>query len=80
MTNVGIRELKNNLSEVLKAAKKNPIVITNHGKVDSVILSFEKYKALTNKNQTGLDLFTQLDWGDFELESHPKVTQREIDL
>ncbi len=80
MTNIGIRELKNNLSEILKAAKENPIIITNHGKLDSVILSFEKYKALTNMNKTGLDLFAQLDWGDVELEPHPKFAQRDIDL
>jgi len=80
MHSIGIRELKNKLSEILKSTKKNPVIVTNHGKPDSVIISFEKYKALTSKNKTGLDIFAQIDWSDVELEPHPKVIQRDIEL
>ncbi|CAN5877394.1 hypothetical protein BH24DEI2_BH24DEI2_01630 [soil metagenome] len=77
MKRIGIREAKNTFSDVLAQAKKAPIVVTNHGKPDSVVMSFEQYRQLAER-KTGLDLFDGIDWSDGELEVHPTFEQRTV--
>ncbi len=79
MKRIGIREAKDNLSNVLIQAKEAPITITNHGKPDAVVMSYEYYQQLA-KHKTGLDLFEGIDWSDVDLEPHPAFEQPEVDL
>ena len=77
MKRVGIREAKNTLSDLLVQAKKAPVLVTNHGKPDSVVMSFDHYRQLAER-KTGLDLFDGLDWSDVELEDHPTFEPRTV--
>ena len=77
MKHIGIREAKNTFSDVLTQAKKAPVIVTNHGKPDSVVMSFEHYQQLAER-RTGLDLFDGIDWSDIELEPHPTFEQRDV--
>ena len=79
MKHIGIRDAKNNFSDVLVQAKEAPITITNHGKPDSVVMSYKHYRQLA-EHKTGLDLFEGIDWSSVDLEPHPRFEQREVEL
>lgn len=79
MKKIGIREAKNTFSDVLAQAKKAPVMVTNHGKPDSVVMSYEQYRQLAER-QSGLDLFGGIDWSDVELEAHPTFEQRTVNF
>ncbi len=79
MKSMGIREVKNKLSEVLSKAKEAPITITNHGKPDAVLMSYAMYQKLVPQ-ETGLDVFESFDWSDVDLELQPAFKARELNL
>ena len=79
MKSMGIREVKNKLSEVLNKAKEAPITITNHGKPDAVLMSYAMYQKLVPQ-ETGLDVFESFDWSDVELEVQPNFKARELNV
>jgi len=43
---VSIAEAKSGLSELLKRAQKEPVIVTRRGEPDAVILPFEEYERL----------------------------------
>ena len=80
MKNIGIKEAKAKFSQTLEAAEDSPILITHHGKPRSVVMSFEHYKCLAEKPKNLAAVFAKYDWGDVELEPHPKVQARDLNL
>ena len=64
MKQTGICKAKDTFLEVLARAKEAPIIITNHGKPDSVVVSYEHYLVATAKKH-GLSVVTR-DTGHFE--------------
>jgi len=79
MESMGIREVKNKLSEALSKAKEAPITITNHGKPDAVLMSYAMYQKFVPQ-ETGLDVFETFDWSDIELEVQPNFKARELNV
>lgn len=79
MKHIGVREAKNTFSDVLVQAKKEPVVVTHHGKPDSVVMSYEQYQRLVEA-KNGLELCDGINWSDVELEAHPSFEAREPSL
>jgi len=57
---VPLNQIKDNLSEYLREAEKEQIIITRHGKPAGVLIGFE----------------TEDDWFDFRLEHDPRFLAR----
>jgi len=57
---VPLHQIKDNLSEYLREAEKEQIVITRHGKPAGVLIGFE----------------TEDDWFDYKLEHDPRFLAR----
>ena len=60
MKEVPLSEMKDDLSRFLRAAEKQEIVITRHGKPAGVLIGFE----------------SEDDWFDYKLENDPRFLQR----
>lgn len=60
MKEVPLSEVKDDLSRFLRAAEKQDIVITRHGKPAGVLIGFE----------------TEDDWFDYRLENDPRFRRR----
>ena len=60
MKHVGLAEVKDRLSEYLRQAGKERIVITKHGKPAGVLIGFE----------------TEDDWFEYRLENDPQFLKR----
>ena len=46
MKTVNATEMKNRLGEVLSQARREPVVVTTHGRPTHVVVSYEDYQAL----------------------------------
>jgi len=60
MKEVPLSEIKDDLSRFLRAAEKQEIVITRHGKPAGVLIGFE----------------SEDDWFDYKLENDPRFLER----
>lgn len=60
MRQVGLAEVKDDLSRFLRLAASEEIVITRHGKPAGVLIGFENEE----------------DWWDYRLEHHPEFLRR----
>lgn len=60
MKEVSLSEVKDDLSRYLRAAEKQDIVITRHGKPAGVLIGFE----------------SEDDWFEYRLENDPRFRQR----
>jgi prevent-host-death family protein len=60
MRQVGLAEVKDDLSRFLRLAESEEIVITRHGKPAGVLIGFESDE----------------DWFDYRLEHHPEFLRR----
>lgn len=60
MKKVALSELKDDLSKYLRAAEKEQVVITRHGKPAGVLVGFA----------------SEDDWFDYRLENDPRFLQR----
>ena len=60
MKQIGVAEVKDNLSKYLHEAEKEQIIITRHGKPVGVLIGFE----------------TEDDWFEFKLENDPRFLKR----
>ena len=60
MKQIGLAEVKDNLSKYLHEAEKEQIIITRHGKPAGVLIGFE----------------TEDDWFEYKLENDPRFLKR----
>ncbi len=60
MKKVALSEIKDDLSKYLRAAEKQEIVITRHGKPAGILIGFE----------------SEEDWLDYRLEHDPRFLRR----
>lgn len=52
ITTVSSREFQQNANRAQKAAEKGPVVITNRGRPAHVLLSYDAYRAMSEKKRT----------------------------
>jgi len=55
-TTVSSREFNQHTNEAKKASKKGPVFITDRGRPEHVLLSYEEYRRLTGADQKIADL------------------------
>jgi prevent-host-death family protein len=60
MKKVSLSEIKDHLSEYLRVAEKEQVVILRHGKPAGILVGFK----------------SEDDWFDFQLENNPKFLER----
>lgn len=75
-----LQEAKAMLSEVIKAAGREPQIITVRGKETAVILSFEDYKSLTTPKQSIFEFFQNSPLYGIELEIPPRLVEKDRDI
>ena len=77
-----LQEAKAMFSEVIKAARTEPQIITVRGEETAVILSIEAYKKLTGSGQTLCQFIQNSPLRDLELELPRRAPEkmRSIDL
>ena len=69
------REFNQRTNQAQKAAHTAPVLITNRGRPDLVLMSHEQYRRLTGRPQSMLDALAALpDAADIELEIPPRST------
>lgn len=55
------REFNQRTNEAQKAAQKSPLLITNRGKPDLVVMSYQEYEKILGKSRTLLEVFSDLE-------------------
>ena len=77
-----LQEAKAMFSEVIKSAFVKPQIITVHGKKTAVILSYDKYKKLTNPKPSLYEFFQTSPLFNTELELPKRLPEktREVHL
>lgn len=55
------REFNQRTNEVQKAAKESPVLITNRGEPDLVVMSYQEYEKMVGKSKTLLEVFSDYD-------------------
>ena len=72
------REFNQRTHEAQKAAREAPLLITQRGKPDLVIMSYQEYEKVTAQSRTLLEVFSEGDAGllaaaaDIELDIPPR--------
>ena len=76
------REANQDFSRAKRAAKVEPVLITERGTPAAVLLSYDEYRRLTGKRTNILDLLAMPGQEDVEFELPPRIKDepREIDL
>lgn len=68
-TTLSSRDLNADLGRAKRAAKKGPVIITDHGKPAHVLLSFEQYQKITGQQESLLEALSKPEGiGDIEIE------------
>lgn len=75
-----LQEAKAMFSEVVKAAQKEPQIITVHGKETAVILSYEKYEESETPEQTLFEFFQNSPFYGIELDIPPRLVEPDRDI
>ncbi len=68
MSVLSAREFNQNVSAAKRAARSEPVVITDHGDPEFVLLSFDEYRLLKEGNSTLADCISMPDDIDVEFE------------
>lgn len=82
ISTVTSREFNQNISKAQRQAHQAPVIITNRGKPDLVLLSYEEYQRMTGKKQTLLEAIGNHDAAfiDFEPMREPAIVARPVDF
>jgi prevent-host-death family protein len=62
------REFNQNRSRAKSAAKNGPVIITDRGRPDQVLLDYKEYRELTNKGKSIADLLSMPEGADLDFE------------
>ncbi len=68
ITTMSSREFNQDTGKAKKAAKKGPVIITDRGKPEHVLLSIEEYKRLTGAEMSLAEALAQDSDDDIEFE------------
>jgi prevent-host-death family protein len=69
MKTISSREFNQDVSAAKRAARSEPVFITDRGKPSHVLLSFEAFRRLTGQTETIVDLLAMPDGPDAEVEA-----------
>ena len=69
VTTMTSREFNQSVGEAKRAAQNGPVIVTDRGRPDHVLLTYEAYVALMGGERTLADVFARLpDPGDVDVE------------
>jgi len=76
------REANQDFSRAKRAARKGPVIITERGKPEQVLMSYDEYRRLVGREPSILDLLAMpgMENVDFELPERAQDLPREPDL
>jgi prevent-host-death family protein len=82
ITTLTSREFNQDRARVKRAAKMGPVIVTERGKPNLVVLNFEEYQKRLPKRPSLGDLLSCPEIADIELDIPPRTiqTHREIDF
>jgi prevent-host-death family protein len=69
MKTIGSREFNQDVSQAKRAARIEPVFITDRGKPSHVLMSFETFRRLTGQTETIVDLLALADGAEIDLEA-----------
>jgi PHD/YefM family antitoxin component YafN of YafNO toxin-antitoxin module len=69
MKTISSRDFNQDVSAAKRAARLEPVFITDRGKASHVLLSFEAYRRLTGQTETIVDLLAMPEGPDAEIEA-----------
>jgi prevent-host-death family protein len=69
MKTISSRELNQDVSAAKRAARTEPVFITDRGKPSHVLLSFEAFQRITGKTETIVDLLALPEGTDPDVEA-----------
>lgn len=76
------REFNQNIGKAQRQAHQEPVIITNRGKPDLVLLSYDEYQRMVGKKQTLLEAIGNHDAAfiDFEPKREPAIGFRDVEF
>jgi len=69
MSTITSREFNQDVSQAKRAARLEPVFITDRGKPSHVLMSFEAFMRLTGQAETIVDLLALPDGADIDVEA-----------
>ncbi len=69
MKTISSREFNQDVSAAKRAARSEPVFITDRGKPSHVLLSFEAFQRMSGKAETIVDLLAMPDGADADVEA-----------
>ncbi|HWY72498.1 MAG TPA: type II toxin-antitoxin system Phd/YefM family antitoxin [Burkholderiaceae bacterium] len=69
VTTLTSREFNQDTNKAKKAARRGPVLITNRGRPEHVLMTFENYEKLTGGSATIVDLLAMPGAEDIEFEA-----------
>ncbi len=75
ITTITSRELNQDITRAKKAANTGPVLITNRGNPEHVLLNIEEYRHLTGSHRNLVDALSMPDLADIEFD--PPIIQIE---
>lgn len=69
MKTISSREFNQDVSAAKRAARSEPVFITDRGKPSHVLLSFEAFQRMSGRNETIVDLLAMPEGADPEVEA-----------
>ena len=80
-TTMTSREFNQDSGKAKKAAKAGPVIITDRGRPEHVVLSYDDFRKLSLKNKTIVELLAMPGIADLDFE-FPRIVDKpgEIDL
>jgi prevent-host-death family protein len=69
VTTLTSREFNQDTNKAKKAARRGPVLITNRGRPEHVLMTFEDYEKLTGGSATIVDLLAMPGAEDIEFEA-----------
>jgi prevent-host-death family protein len=70
ITTIPSRQFNQGIGKAKKAAKNNPVVITDRGRPSYVFLSIELYQKITGTEESILDLLAMPDVAEVDFQPH----------
>lgn len=80
-TTMTSREFNQDLGKAKKAAKNGPLIVTDRGKPEHVLLSYEEFKRMSVKGKSLAEVLAMPEGADLDIEfPRSRELSRPIDL
>ena len=74
MTTISSRDFNQDVGKAKRAARLEPVFITDRGRPSHVLMSFEAFRRMSGQTETIIDLLAMTEGGEVEFEA-PAMTE-----